>query len=195
MWDVRSGKSVLDMKGAHTRRCYKAMLNDKDTMVATCGSDRMICIWDLRKAAKPMMINTESESCIMACDWTNDQTHVISSTIEGNINAVNLKTNKMVLKYDTLELNPDLPSNIIYHLRTVKNYPKPGNMFTLVAENKLCHVVEYEPTAKWESWLLEIQQKYEGHSMGLRDCQFNHNCSRMLTCCEDHSLRLWDAKT
>lgn len=48
------------------------MLSADDTKMASCGSDRMICVWDLRKAAKPLIINKESESCIMACDWSAD---------------------------------------------------------------------------------------------------------------------------
>jgi len=113
------------------------MFNHNDTMVATCGSDRMICIWDLRKAAKPMIINNESESCVMAFDWTNDGKHVLSSTIEGVINSLNLESNKFVLKHDTLSLTPEVPSNIIYSLKAVRNHPnkKASNLFTVGAEN------------------------------------------------------------
>ena len=83
-------------------------------MIATCGSDKMICIWDLRKAAKPVIINQESASCIMACDWAADNKHVLSSTMNGVINSLNLETNKLVLNHDTLALTPDVPSNIVY---------------------------------------------------------------------------------
>jgi len=70
------------------------MLSADDKMLATCGSDRMINVWDLRKAAKPLMINTESQSCIMACDWAADQKHVVSTTVEGVINSTNIDENK-----------------------------------------------------------------------------------------------------
>jgi len=186
----------MDLKH-HTGRMYKAMFNSNDQMVATCGSDRLICVWDLRKAAKPVVINNDSESCIMACDWAGDNKHVVSSTIEGVINSLNIETNKFVLKHDTLALTPDVPSNIIYSLKGVKNHPnkKATNLFTVGAENQLVYLCDYDPSAKYEAWLLEIMQKYEGHSYGIRDVQFNHNCTRLLTCCEDHSLRIWDPQT
>ena len=67
------------------------MLSNDDKFMASCGSDKMICIWDLRKAAKPMVVNTESESCIMACDWAADGKHVVSTTQEGMINCLNVE--------------------------------------------------------------------------------------------------------
>lgn len=147
------------------------MFNGNDQMVATCGSDRMVCVWDLRKAAKPVVINTESESCIMACDWAEDNKHVLSSTMNGVINSLNIETNKFVLKHDTLALTPDIDSNIIYSIKAVKNHPnkKATNLFTVGAENQLIYLCDYDPSAKYEAWLLEILQKYEGHSYGIRD--------------------------
>lgn len=171
------------------------MLSGDDKQMVSCGSDRMICVWDLRKAAKPYMINKESNSCIMACDFTNDHTHVLSATVEGEINATNIESGKMVLSHDTMALTPEVPSNIIYSLKTVRHHPKKGNIFTLGMENKLSYLIDYDPKAKFESWMLEIQQKYEGHSAGIRDAMFNPDCTRLLTCCEDHSLRLWNTET
>jgi WD40 repeat protein len=147
------------------------MWNNSDSMIATCGSDRMVCVWDLRKAAKPIVINNESESCIMACDWTEDNKHVLSSTMNGHINSLNVETNKMVLKHDTMACTPEIESNIIYSLKAVKNHPnkRATNLFTIGAENKLIYLTDYNPSAKYESWLLEISSKYEGHSAGIRD--------------------------
>lgn len=128
----------------------------------------------------------------MACDWTTDQSCIISSTVEGIINALDIKTNKMIMTHDTMEFNPDLPSNIIYSLKSVRHHPMKGNIFTVGSELRNAYLCEFDPTAKFESWLLEIKQKYEGHSAGLRDIQFSPDCNRMLTSCEDHSLRLWN---
>ena len=57
VWDIRGGKATTTLKGAHTGRVYKAMLNSNDTMVASCASDKKICIWDLRKSDKPVSVN------------------------------------------------------------------------------------------------------------------------------------------
>jgi len=84
---------------------------------------------------------------------------------------VNIDTNKFVLNHDTLALTPEVESNIVYSIKAVKNHPnkKATNLFTIGAENKLVYMCDYDPSAKYESWLLEILQKYEGHSSGIRD--------------------------
>jgi WD40 repeat protein len=170
------------------------MLNGNDTMVASCGSDKKIAIWDLRSATKPMQVNTESKGTIMACDWTNDNTHILSGTIDGIVNSLNVQTNKIVMEKDTMEMCEERPdSNIIYSLRTVRNFPnKKGNIFTLGMENRIAYTIDYDHTAKFDTWFLEIFQKYEGHYSAIRDQVFNKDFSRFLTCCEDHSLRIWD---
>ena len=33
---------------------------------------------------------------------------------------------------------------------------------------------------------------FSGHSMGVRSCEVNKKGTRLATCCEDHSLRIWD---
>jgi len=169
VWDIRAGKATQLLKGAHTGRVYKAMLNGNDTMVASCASDKKICIWDLRKIDKPVSVNTESESCIMACDWTTDNTHVLSGTMYGIVNSLNVQTNKMVMRKDTNEMCPDQESNIIYSLRTVRNHPRSGNIFTMGVENRLAYTIDYDHKAKFETWFLEIFQKYEGHHSAIRD--------------------------
>ena len=62
-------------------------------------------------------------------------------------------------------------------------------------ENKIAYTVDYDHKAKFENWFLEIFQKYEGHYAAIRDQVWNKDCSRFLTCCEDHSLRIWDTAT
>lgn len=131
----------------------------------------------------------------MACDWAADQKHIMSTTVEGMINSTNIDENKMVMEHDTMALTPELPSNIVYSCKSVKNSPHKGNIFTIGAENKLVHVIEYDPSAKFESWRIEIKQKYEGHSAGIRDITFSPDCRRLLTGCEDHSVRLWNTDT
>ena len=129
----------------------------------------------------------------MTCDWSADDTHILSGTMYGIVNSLNVQSNKMVMRKDTNEMNPEAESNIIYNLRTVRNHPRKGNVFTMGVENRLAYTIDYDHKAKFENWFLEIFQKYEGHHSAIRDQVFNKDCSRMLTCCEDHSLRLWDA--
>lgn len=61
-------------------------------MVATCGSDQVICVYDVRKGAQPLFKNTESEAVVISCDFANDQKHVISTTYHGVLNVTSLET-------------------------------------------------------------------------------------------------------
>ena len=56
--------------------------------VASCGSDRMLCWWDMRKAAKPVWVNTDAESRIMSTTVTNDNKYIIYGTMEGHVTIV-----------------------------------------------------------------------------------------------------------
>ena len=71
----------------------------------------------------------------MAIDWSQDEQSLLSSTIDGVLNGLDVKTNKLVMKHNTMALTPDIPSNMIYHVKAIKNYPAKGNFFTVGAEN------------------------------------------------------------
>ena len=77
-------------------------MNDAGTHIASVGSDRMICIWDTRNLNKPIFVNEESASCIMKCDFSTDQSSVITSTLDGVINVLDIQQQKMVVNFDTL---------------------------------------------------------------------------------------------
>mmetsp|Transcript_9357 Transcript_9357/g.12419 ORF Transcript_9357/g.12419 Transcript_9357/m.12419 type:complete len:100 (-) Transcript_9357:124-423(-) len=66
LWDVRSAKSTNELK-AHTRRIHYAAYNHGCTAIATAGSDRLVCYWDMRKLTAPVFKNNENESCVMSC--------------------------------------------------------------------------------------------------------------------------------
>ena len=68
LWDVKTGKSTADLK-VHTKRVgllyfvtifikvYWATYNQAGTHVATCGSDRLLAYWDIRKTTAPVSVN------------------------------------------------------------------------------------------------------------------------------------------
>jgi len=70
------------------------MANDAMTQIASVGSDYLLCLWDTRNLAKPIFENKQSKSCIMKCDFTNDQKAVVSSTLEGIINVTDIQSQK-----------------------------------------------------------------------------------------------------
>lgn len=82
LWDVRSGKSTAELKG-HTARIHYAAYNHGCNAIATGGSDRLVCYWDMRKVTTPVFKNSENDSCIMSVCFIQDNEHIMSSNLEG----------------------------------------------------------------------------------------------------------------
>lgn len=123
-------------------------------MVATCGSDKVICAYDVRKGAVPLFRNEESESVVISCDFTNDQKHIISTTYNGVLNLTSLETQKFKVKYENFGRSKTIESDAMHCCKTIPNHPK-GNVFLCGGENSKIVSVHYDPDAKYESWLLE----------------------------------------
>ena len=120
---------------------YYAIMNDAGSQIASVGSDKMVCLWDARNLAKPLFVNEESDACIMKCDFTNDQKGVVSSTLEGVINVLDIASQKMVVNFDTVaEINSKrkdpISGNICFCVKSLKNHPDGGNKFAVGAEMK-----------------------------------------------------------
>jgi WD40 repeat protein len=90
IWDVNSGKSTASL-GHHTGRVYYATPNFDGTLVASAGSDKIINVWDLRNVSKPVISNKDSQEVIMSCAFTNDNKHVVTGTMGGVLNGLNLE--------------------------------------------------------------------------------------------------------
>ena len=102
IWDINSGRQIAAM-GNHTGRVYYAQVNAQGTMATSVGSDKIINVWDLRNVAKPLLTNQDSQDVIMSCDISNDSKYVISGTMGGIVNALNVENNELEMAYDTLE--------------------------------------------------------------------------------------------
>jgi WD40 repeat protein len=59
-------------------------------------------------------------------------------------------------------------------------------------ENCKAVLIHFDPAAKYESWLLEAQGVFDGHSDAIRHVEHNKDSTLMLSSCADHSLRIWD---
>lgn len=77
---------------------------------------------------------------------------------------------------------------------SVKGHPK-GNVFLCGGENSKVVSIHFDPAAKYESWLLEAQGVFDGHSDAIRHIENNKQGDLTLTSCADHSLRIWDTNT
>lgn len=108
---------------------------------------------------------------------------------------VSCETEKNVLVYDTMQHTPEIQSNICWAVKTVPSSKMAGNTFMLGSENKMVCCVNFDPSQKYESQWLETQGKYVGHSAAVRHVETSPDGTRMLSSCEDHSMRLWDTES
>ena len=174
-------------------------MNNAGTQIASVGSDKMVCLWDTRNTAKPIFVNEESGACIMKCDFTVDQKGVVSSTLEGVINVLDITTQKMAVNFDTIaEMNSDpkrnVTSNICFCVKSLKNHPDGGNKFALGAEMKFIVVCDAD-TTRPEEVRLQTHGKYNGHYSSVRHIEVSDDYKYMLSSSEDHSIFLWNNET
>jgi len=56
VWDPKSSKASAELRG-HNEKCYYACWSDDGMMVASVGADRRVCVFDVRKPSKALVVN------------------------------------------------------------------------------------------------------------------------------------------
>ena len=148
----------------------------------------MLCLWDARNLAKPIFENKESASCIMRCDFTNDQKSICSSTLEGVIHVTDIASKKQTVKFDTLhemtrDGKGDMKSNICYTVRTLKNHPDGGNKFAIGADMRFINTVDYDVNRD-EDIRLQTVGKFVGHFNSVRHIESSPDYKYLLSSSE-----------
>ena len=174
-------------------------MNDDGSQIASVGSDKMVCVWDTRNTQTPIFVNEESGACIMKCDFTVDQKAVVSSTLEGVINVLDIQNQKMAVAFDTInEINTDpksnITSNIIFCVKSLKNHPDGGNKFAVGAEMKTIVACDVNLSSP-EEVRIQTYGKYVGHYSSVRHIEVSDDYKYMLSSSEDHSIFLWNNET
>lgn len=106
---------------------------------------------------------------------------------------MDLETKQMRVDYDIMVLQPENEEEIIcYDVRSVKNHPQGGNIFVLSSGIGIPNVISYEGWHDEPLHRLETIAKFHGHKAPIRSCNFSPDLSKMVSCCSDHSLRVWD---
>mmetsp|Transcript_4747 Transcript_4747/g.8121 ORF Transcript_4747/g.8121 Transcript_4747/m.8121 type:complete len:156 (-) Transcript_4747:166-633(-) len=151
----------------------------------------------------------------MSVDILPDDSYAVITSMVGEIFVMCLKTQEIVYYKNTLvgieeELkqnllaikesisidpiyqrvinnDPSSVSNILYCSRAVK--PKTDPMHFLVGgEDSIIH--KYSQVGE----CFEEIDRFVGHSNGIRSIELSKDGSKILTGCQDHSLRIWDYK-
>jgi len=103
-------------------------------MIATCGSDLQICLFDVRNTKVPIFVNKESKDVVTSVEFTNDQRFLMSTTFSGVFNMMDLKTQKMILANDKFGPAKTWESNAMHASRSVRGH-KDGNLLMIGGEN------------------------------------------------------------
>ena len=120
---------------------------------------------------------------------------MITANFAGRINIVDTVTREMNVDYDIMFLAEPEEENMCFHIGSIKNYPGGGNHFVLSSGVGIPNVILYESWHEEPLQRLETVGKYFGHKAAIRYCEFSPDCSKMLSCCADHTMRVWDRAT
>lgn len=93
-----------------------------------------------------------------------------------------------IIKHETIEGH--LKTNTAFCCTTVKHPDHPGT-FLIGSENKRITMFDFDP----RDHQIEKKGVFVGHSNSVRNVQVSKDCKKVLSCCEDHSLRIWDFNT
>lgn len=147
----------------------------------------------MRNAAKPIFKNTQSQTVVRSCEFTNDQRHIISTTEGGVLHVTSIETQQQMVKHHEFGHAKSADTSAMHCCRSIKGHPY-GNVFLCGGENMNVCMLQFDPKQPFESLYLEAMGTYQGHSDAIRAAEHNKEGDLMLSACADHSLRLWDLK-
>jgi WD40 repeat protein len=129
---------------------------------------------------------------VLSVDFFQDDKFLVSTNLEGDVDIISSKDNFNVIKHETIEAHSSqLRTNTAFCCTTVKNSQSEAGVFLVGSENK--HITKYR--FDFRDYELERVGSFVGHSNSVRNVQVSKNLQHVLSCCEDHSLRVWDYNT
>lgn len=112
LWDSK-GKAHTKLS-AHKGSVFWAAYNDKCTKIVTGGVDKMVYVWDCKKTAKPLLKCVGNKSIVRSVGFLNNDKHIISTSLEGEITIFDAASGDVVLQERCLGDKSDLEGNTIY---------------------------------------------------------------------------------
>lgn len=210
IWDIKSGKCTSTLKG-HNHYCYKAVFDSDGMNIASVGADKVVNYWDLRNVKTPIFQNKESPNVLMSCDFMPNNQWILVTSMEGEISIFSIKKNKRIFFHETIpgicaeekerrelvnkddhvDLNKLLKEthNIMYSCHTVKGVEEHEGIYLVGDEQG--NVNKYKMDYANQQQL----DQFSGHSMGVRNMEVDKSGKKMVSCCQDHSIRIWDFET
>jgi WD40 repeat protein len=169
VWEVRTGKPVTPpLREAGSVR---ARLSRDDRWLVTAGSDGIARVWDLAVMPDPMRLSA-SGSQVERAVFSPDGSWVLSSAV-GYTRVWDAKTGE--------PLTPGVPS-----AETVESAFSPDGHRVVTGTDRTAQV--------WEAGTGKVILRLE-HPRAVTSATFSRDGRWLVTSCEDHRARLWDART
>lgn len=185
-WDPKSGKETARLAG-HSKRVYWVRYNSTGSQVVTCGSDYKILVWDVKKPSQPLFNLRGHDAVVTSADFVEQDKMIVSSSLEGDIKAFDLKDKEVVWGVNLVEEN--MRSNMIYSLTPFKT----GDTAHFMACEEQGTLVHYRLAPG--SSVFEAEEKFTGHSNCVRYAGISLDEKRFASACADHSIRIWPVDT
>lgn len=96
-----------------------------------------------------------------------------------------MRDNFNIIKHETFVSHHK--TNAVFCCQSVRNAENTG-CFLVGSEDK--HITRF--FFDYRDYQLDKTGVYKGHSNSVRNIQVSKDMKHVLSCCEDHSLRLWD---
>ena len=103
------------------------------------------------------------------------------------MSVISISDGMNIIRHETIT-DMHMKTNTAFCCHTIKNPNKDKGVFLVGAENK--HIIKYN--FDFRDYTFEKEGSYLGHSNSVRSVTTNADVTRMLSTCEDHSLRVWN---
>jgi WD40 repeat protein len=82
---------------AHKSSAYWAAYSQAGDKMVTGGADKMVYLWDRKSTSKPLKKLVGNESIVRSVGFMNNDKHIISTTLEGEITIFDTKSGEIVV--------------------------------------------------------------------------------------------------
>ena len=118
IWDAKSGKATHTMEAHLPKRAYWCRFNEGGNYFASCGSDRLVKLWDMKKLKEPLKLFKGHAGVVSSCDFMGKDKLILSTSLDGDIIIFDIEKG-LVLEHS--ELSEKQRSNIIYCGRAIRS--------------------------------------------------------------------------
>lgn len=172
IWDVASGKLVMELKG-HSAWMYAASYSPDGTRIATASEDRSVIVWDASSGERLLKLRGHSGP-VYDASFSPDGRQIATASADQTVAVFDARTGKVLARLQGHEAS----------VRSVAFSPDGRRLLSAGAD----HIARV--------WSVDSQQTLltlKGHQGTIWDAAFSADGHRIVTASEDHSARIWDA--